>query len=104
MLASLSFDDEENFTEAAGIFRGRDVVGDGNPAGIDHLDEFSSIVMIEPSYEHNYSYDWRTKKPTIVRATGHWFATVEIIREAISQVEILSFFWNGNLWLHGPKA
>ncbi|GKA88574.1 kinase-like domain, phloem protein 2-like protein [Tanacetum coccineum] len=46
-IASLSFEDEENFTEAAGIFRGRDVVGDGNPAGIHHSDELASIVMMK---------------------------------------------------------
>ncbi|GKE13411.1 isoleucine--tRNA ligase, chloroplastic/mitochondrial, partial [Tanacetum coccineum] len=61
----------------------------GNPAGIGHLDELSSIVMIEP-YKHKCPYDWRTKKPTIFRATGHWFATVEIFRvsarNAINQV------------------
>ncbi|GKD51638.1 hypothetical protein Tco_1280614, partial [Tanacetum coccineum] len=43
-LASYCFNDEEKFTEKAGIFRGRDVIGDGNPAGIDHLDELSSFV------------------------------------------------------------
>ncbi|GKB32379.1 kinase-like domain, phloem protein 2-like protein [Tanacetum coccineum] len=40
----------EKFTEEACIFSGCRVNGDGNPAGIDHLDELSSIVMIAPSY------------------------------------------------------
>ncbi|GJY23058.1 kinase-like domain, phloem protein 2-like protein, partial [Tanacetum coccineum] len=40
----------EKFTEEACIFSGCHVNGDGNPAGIDHLDELSSIVMITPSY------------------------------------------------------
>ncbi|GKB88738.1 hypothetical protein Tco_0961010 [Tanacetum coccineum] len=43
-LASYCFNDEEKFTEKAGIFRGRDVIGDGNPAGVDHFNELSSIV------------------------------------------------------------
>lgn len=32
--------------------------------------------------EHKYPYDWRTKKPTIFRATKQWFASVEGFREA----------------------
>lgn len=31
---------------------------------------------------HKYPYDWRTKKPTIFRATEQWFASVEGFREA----------------------
>lgn len=33
--------------------------------------------------EHKYPYDWRTKKPTIFRATEQWFASVEGFREAV---------------------
>ena len=32
--------------------------------------------------EHKYPYDWRTKKPTIFRATEQWFALVEGFRQA----------------------
>ncbi|XP_052623783.1 isoleucine--tRNA ligase, chloroplastic/mitochondrial-like, partial [Lactuca sativa] len=82
-------DDEGKFTEEAGIFKGLDVLGDGNAVVIDHLDQLSSIIMVEP-YKHKYPYDWRTKKPTIFRATAQWFASVEGFREAamdaISQV------------------
>lgn len=46
-------DDEGKFTEEAGIFCGLDVLGDGNAAMIDHLDERSSIVMVA-SFIHNY--------------------------------------------------
>ncbi|KAL4564915.1 hypothetical protein LXL04_028991 [Taraxacum kok-saghyz] len=74
-------DDEGKFTEEAGIFNGLDVLGDGNAAVIDHLDERSLIVLVEP-YKHKYPYDWRTKKPTIFRATAQWFASVEGFREA----------------------
>ncbi|KAI7743352.1 hypothetical protein M8C21_003233, partial [Ambrosia artemisiifolia] len=74
-------DDEGKFTEEAGIFSGLDVLGDGNAAVINHLDERLSIVMVEP-YKHKYPYDWRTKKPTIFRATAQWFASVEGFREA----------------------
>ncbi|XP_059450193.1 isoleucine--tRNA ligase, chloroplastic/mitochondrial isoform X2 [Corylus avellana] len=74
-------DDDGKFTEEAGQFSGLDVLGDGNVAVAKYLDEHLSIVM-EESYEHKYPYDWRSKKPTIFRATEQWFASVEGFREA----------------------
>ncbi|CAK7333191.1 unnamed protein product [Dovyalis caffra] len=83
-------DDDGKFTEEAVQFSGLDVLGDGNIAVVKYLDEQMSIIM-EESYQHNYPYDWRTKKPTIFRATEQWFASVEGFRqtvmEAISQVK-----------------
>ncbi|KAA8548941.1 hypothetical protein F0562_000625 [Nyssa sinensis] len=82
-------DDDGKFTEEAGQFSGLDVLGDGNVAVIEYLDEHLSMIMVEP-YKHKYPYDWRTKKPTIFRATEQWFASVEGFRKAamhaISQV------------------
>ncbi|XP_047310056.1 isoleucine--tRNA ligase, chloroplastic/mitochondrial [Impatiens glandulifera] len=74
-------DDDGIFTEEAGQFRGLDVLGNGNTAIIDYLDEHKSMVMVE-QYKHKYPYDWRTKKPTIFRATEQWFASVEGFRKA----------------------
>ncbi|KAF8401487.1 hypothetical protein HHK36_012427 [Tetracentron sinense] len=74
-------DDNGKFSEEAGQFRGLDVLGDGNVAVVNYLDEQLSIIMEEP-YKHKYPYDWRTKKPTIFRATEQWFASVEGFRQA----------------------
>ncbi|KAK4265762.1 hypothetical protein QN277_026775 [Acacia crassicarpa] len=74
-------DDEGKFTEEAGQFSGLDVLGEGNATIVKYLDEHLSLVM-EESYEHKYPYDWRTKKPTIFRATEQWFASVEGFRHA----------------------
>ncbi|KAA3455573.1 isoleucine--tRNA ligase, mitochondrial isoform X2 [Gossypium australe] len=74
-------DDDGKFTEEAGQFNGLDVLGDGNAAVVKYLDEKLSII-VEESYEHKYPYDWRTKKPTIFRATEQWFASVEGFRQA----------------------
>lgn len=74
-------DDDGKFTEEAGRFSGLDVLGEGNVAVIEYLDQHSSIIMVEP-YKHKYPYDWRTKKPTIFRATEQWFASVEGFKEA----------------------
>ncbi|KAG6582211.1 Isoleucine--tRNA ligase, chloroplastic/mitochondrial, partial [Cucurbita argyrosperma subsp. sororia] len=74
-------DDDGKFTEEAGQFSGLDVLGDGNTAVVKYLDDHFSLIL-EESYEHKYPYDWRTKKPTIFRATEQWFASVEGFRQA----------------------
>jgi len=73
-------DDNGNFTAEAGQFAGLNVLGDGNQAVIDALTSAGSLLKEEP-YVHKYPYDWRTKKPTIFRATEQWFASVEGFRE-----------------------
>ncbi|BAY75983.1 isoleucyl-tRNA synthetase [Nostoc linckia NIES-25] len=73
-------DDNGNFTSEAGEFAGLNVLGDGNQAVIDALARKGSLLKEEP-YQHKYPYDWRTKKPTIFRATEQWFASVEGFRE-----------------------
>lgn len=73
-------DDNGNFTEEAGQFAGLNVLGDGNQAVIDALLSAGSLLKEEP-YVHKYPYDWRTKKPTIFRATEQWFASVEGFRD-----------------------
>ena len=83
-------DDNGNFTEEAGQFAGLNVLGDGNGAVIQALADAGSLLKEEP-YVHKYPYDWRTKKPTIFRATEQWFASVEGFRDealaAIAEVK-----------------
>ncbi|MBD1941701.1 isoleucine--tRNA ligase [Coleofasciculus sp. FACHB-712] len=73
-------DADGNFTQEAGQFAGLNVLGEGNQAVIDALSQARSLLKEEP-YVHKYPYDWRTKKPTIYRATEQWFASVEGFRE-----------------------
>ncbi|UKO95850.1 isoleucine--tRNA ligase [Nostoc sp. UHCC 0870] len=73
-------DDNGNFTEEAGQFAGLNVLGDGNQAVIDALATAGSLLK-EEAYAHKYPYDWRTKKPTIFRATEQWFASVAGFRD-----------------------
>jgi isoleucyl-tRNA synthetase len=74
-------DDEGNFTiEAGEEFVGKNVLGDGNTAVVDALIAKGALLLVE-TYAHKYPYDWRTKKPTIFRATAQWFASVEGFRE-----------------------
>jgi isoleucyl-tRNA synthetase len=88
-------DDRGVFTAEAGQFAGLKVVdkaknendklklevSEGNQAIIDALNEAGSLLHQE-AYSHKYPYDWRTKQPTIFRATEQWFASVEGFREA----------------------
>ena len=73
-------DADGNFTSEAGEFAGLNVLKDANEAVIQALEKAGSLIKEEP-YSHKYPYDWRTKKPTIFRATEQWFASVEGFRE-----------------------
>jgi isoleucyl-tRNA synthetase len=83
-------DGDGNFTAEAGPFAGLNVLGEGNTAVIEAIQAAGALLKEEP-YAHKYPYDWRTKKPTIFRATEQWFASVEGFRDealaAIAQVQ-----------------
>ncbi|MEN9258157.1 MAG: isoleucine--tRNA ligase [Gloeomargarita sp. SRBZ-1_bins_9] len=72
------------FTPEAGEFAGLFVLQEGNQAIIEALRQRGLLVKHEP-YTHKYPYDWRTKKPTIFRATAQWFASVSGFRELALQ-------------------
>jgi isoleucyl-tRNA synthetase len=75
-------DDVGKFTiEAGERFVGLSVLAEGNTAMIDALAETGALLKVE-DYGHKYPYDWRTKKPTIFRATDQWFASVSGFRDA----------------------
>lgn len=69
------------FTAEAGQFAGLNVLKEGNEAVIVALEAAGALLKEEP-YVHKYPYDWRTKKPTIFRATEQWFASVAGFRDA----------------------
>ena len=83
-------DEAGNLTEEAGPFAGLNVLKDANATIIEALGSAGALLKQE-AYGHRYPYDWRTKKPTIFRATEQWFASVEGFREqaldAIAAVE-----------------
>ncbi|KAF9968381.1 hypothetical protein BGZ73_000139, partial [Actinomortierella ambigua] len=81
------------FTAEAGPeLDGLAVQSDGNAKVLEMLAAKGSLIQ-EHVYEHKYPYDWRTKKPVILRATSQWFANVGTIKEdalkAIEGVRIL---------------
>jgi isoleucyl-tRNA synthetase len=85
-------DDVGKFTiEAGEKYAGMSVLGDGNQAMIDALSESGSLLKVE-DYPHKYPYDWRTKKPTIFRATDQWFASVAGFRDnTMEAIDTVSF-------------
>lgn len=84
-------DADGNLTEEAGQFAGLNVLGDANQAIIQALTDAGALLRMEP-YVHKYPYDWRTKQPTIFRATEQWFASVEGFRDEALQA-IASVKW-----------
>ncbi|MEM6716917.1 MAG: isoleucine--tRNA ligase, partial [Cyanobacteria bacterium P01_C01_bin.147] len=84
-------DERGDMTAEAGPFAGMNVLQDANPAIIEALEKAGSLLKHEP-YAHKYPYDWRTKKPTIYRATEQWFASVEGFRdEALQAIQAVKW-------------
>lgn len=52
---------------------------DANKAITQRLEEKGALVKLE-FITHSYPHDWRTKKPTIFRATAQWFASIKDFR------------------------
>ncbi|KAG9228123.1 tRNA synthetases class I-domain-containing protein [Amylocarpus encephaloides] len=76
-------DDLGCFTDAAfpdrpEKLKGKSVFKDGSKAVVALLGE---QVLATHRYKHKYPYDWRTKLPTIVRATEQWFADVGNVKD-----------------------
>lgn len=70
---------------------GKNVLGEGNTAVIEALTT-SGALLKEEEYAHKYPYDWRTKKPTIFRATaqvsGHLRESSAVARVARVRVYV----------------
>ncbi len=74
-------DEKGNLNEYSGKFKGSNVLKDANDLIIEYLKE-NNLLLLQENYKHRYPYDWRTKKPTIFRATEQWFASVDGFRSA----------------------
>ena len=84
-------DEAGTLTAEAGPFAGTNVLKDANAAIIAAL-QAAGALLAEQRYAHRYPYDWRTKKPTIFRATEQWFASVEGFRaQALAAIEAVTW-------------
>ena len=80
-------DEKGNLNKYAERFCGLNVLKDANDLIIEDLEKHN-LLLLKEKYKHRYPYDWRTKKPTIFRATEQWFASVEGFRSsALKSIE-----------------
>ncbi|ODV92506.1 hypothetical protein CANCADRAFT_56159 [Tortispora caseinolytica NRRL Y-17796] len=71
---------------------GKSVLQEGQIEVIKLLKSTNAIAKIQP-YKHKYPFDWRHKKPVIIRATHQWFANVEAIKkDAINALSYVDFY------------
>ncbi|MCT2538041.1 isoleucine--tRNA ligase [Aquibacillus koreensis] len=74
-------DEKGNFTDEAPGFEGM-FYDAANKEITQKLEEVGALLKLE-FITHSYAHDWRTKKPTIYRATNQWFASIKQFREEI---------------------
>lgn len=74
-------DDKGYFTSDAPGYEGQ-FYDAANKAITQDLEKNGALVKLN-FITHSYPHDWRTKKPTIFRATSQWFASIKDFRETI---------------------
>ncbi|RID87246.1 isoleucine--tRNA ligase [Peribacillus asahii] len=72
-------DEKGVMTEEAGEFAGL-FYDEANKPITEKLKEAGALLNLS-FITHSYPHDWRTKKPTIFRATAQWFASIKDFRE-----------------------
>ena len=78
-------DETGNFTHEASAadppyLEGLDVFEAGNARVCQAMD-MEGLLLATHTHRHKYPYDWRTKKPIIIRATAQWFADVNGVKQ-----------------------
>ncbi|MGM8214398.1 isoleucine--tRNA ligase [Bacillaceae bacterium W0354] len=84
-------DDKGVFTEEAPGFEGM-FYDKANKDITQKLEEVGALLKLE-FITHSYPHDWRTKQPTIFRATSQWFASIKDFRDQILE-EIKNVNWH----------
>ncbi|WP_449353975.1 isoleucine--tRNA ligase [Virgibacillus natechei] len=74
-------DDRGVFTNEAPGFEGQ-FYDKANKSITEKLEEVGALLKLS-FITHSYPHDWRTKKPTIFRATSQWFASIKDFRQDI---------------------
>lgn len=67
-------------------FVGKNVFTEGNEGVIKILQGHPGerLLLLE-DYVHKYPYDWRTKKPILIRTTKQWFADLSNLKDTATQ-------------------
>lgn len=89
-------DDEGNYTNLPNDLKhleGLYVLNQGQKEVIKILEEKGSIISLNRNYRHKYPYDWRSKKPIIIRSTPQWFADIDSIKDdAVKSLQDVIFY------------
>lgn len=64
-------------SEAGEPFAGKYVLTEGNETVIEYLKD---DLIHRSELTHSYPYDWRTKKPVIIKASKQWFIDTDKIK------------------------
>lgn len=64
-------------SEAGSQFAGMNVLNEGTDAVLSLI---GNKIVHSEIYEHNYPYDWRSKKPVIIRASRQWFINTDSLK------------------------
>ncbi|WP_163536732.1 isoleucine--tRNA ligase [Gracilibacillus sp. YIM 98692] len=83
-------DEKGYFTDEAPGFEGL-FYDAANKEITQQLDNSQALLKLD-FITHSYPHDWRTKKPTIFRATNQWFASIKDFRNEILE-EIKRINW-----------
>ncbi|WP_164215391.1 isoleucine--tRNA ligase [Virgibacillus sp. YIM 98842] len=86
-------DEKGVFTSEAPGFEGL-FYDKANKVITEKLEETGALLKLS-FITHSYPHDWRTKKPTIFRATSQWFASIKDFRDNILD-EIKEINWYPN--------
>uniref|UniRef100_A0A8C5BPM0 Isoleucine--tRNA ligase, mitochondrial n=1 Tax=Gadus morhua TaxID=8049 RepID=A0A8C5BPM0_GADMO len=79
-------DEEGRFTELAGPeLANLHAMDEGTEKVICMLKESGALVREEPCV-HSYPYDWRTKKPVIIRPSKQWFINTASLKDKAKEV------------------
>ena len=76
--------DSTAYPEDPSFLLGKYVLDEGNKTVLERMKR-QGTLLAEHKFTHKYPYDWRSKKPVILRATEQWFANVGNIKEAALQ-------------------
>jgi isoleucyl-tRNA synthetase len=63
-------------------------IWEANPVIIDYLKD-KGTLFAHQNYHHSYPHDWRSKTPTIFRATEQWFVSLDTPYEANGETATL---------------
>lgn len=80
--------DDGTFTTACGkSLENLSIFNTGTEKIISILKDYNTLLYNE-KYYHRYPYDWRTKKPVIIRATKQWFIKLDsVLPQAAEEIK-----------------